>query len=111
MKEIFSEIKNIKESRKELKKFGLTIGIVLLILAAFLFWNGKSSYHCLGNYRVGFNFNRVNFPGNLKTAQQNMDEPGYCARLGNDKGYFINIVLSCIISTKVYCVNFQKKIS
>ena len=36
MKEIFSEIKNIKESPADLKKFGFTIGIVLLIIAVII---------------------------------------------------------------------------
>ena len=40
---LIEEIKNIKESKKDLKKFGLTIGIVLLILSAFLFYKGKNS--------------------------------------------------------------------
>ncbi len=66
MKEIFSEIKNIKESRKELKKFGLTIGIVLLILAAFLFWNGKSSYPVWGIIGLVLILTALTFPVILK---------------------------------------------
>lgn len=41
---ILTEIKNIKESKKDLRKFGLTVGIVLLALAGFLFWKEKDSY-------------------------------------------------------------------
>jgi len=37
------EIKNIKESKKDLRKFGLTVGGVLLLIAAFLFYFEKSS--------------------------------------------------------------------
>jgi hypothetical protein len=44
MNEIINEIRNIKESRSDLRKFGLTIGIVLLFLSIVLFWLGKSSY-------------------------------------------------------------------
>lgn len=40
---ILDEIKNIKESPKDLRKFGLTIGIVLLIIASILFFNNKPS--------------------------------------------------------------------
>lgn len=36
---IKEEIKNIKESKSDLKKFGITIGIVLLIISSFLFYN------------------------------------------------------------------------
>jgi len=37
------EIKNIKESKKDLRKFGLTVGGVLLLIAAFLFYFEKPS--------------------------------------------------------------------
>jgi hypothetical protein len=40
---ILDEIKNIKESPKDLRKFGLTIGIVLLIIALILIFNSKPS--------------------------------------------------------------------
>ncbi len=45
---ILDEIKNIKESNKDLRKFGLTVGIVLFSLAGFLFWKGKTSYPVFG---------------------------------------------------------------
>ena len=48
MKMILEEIKNIKESKKDLRKFGLTVGIVFLAIAAFLFWKEKGSYLALG---------------------------------------------------------------
>jgi RsiW-degrading membrane proteinase PrsW (M82 family) len=40
---ITEEIKEIKESKKDLKKFGITIGSVLLIIAALLLFTGKHS--------------------------------------------------------------------
>lgn len=40
---IKDEIKNIKESDKDLRKFGLTIGIILILIAALLFWK-KNPY-------------------------------------------------------------------
>ncbi len=40
---LLEEIKNIKDSKKDLKKFGLTIGIVLVILSVLLFYKGKNS--------------------------------------------------------------------
>jgi hypothetical protein len=42
---IKDEIKNIKQSRKDLRKFGLTIGIVLLLIASFLIWKQKPSQY------------------------------------------------------------------
>jgi len=41
---IKDEIKNIKESDNDLKKFGLTIGIILLLIAALLFWKQRPSF-------------------------------------------------------------------
>ncbi|HEY6437405.1 MAG TPA: SxtJ family membrane protein [Ignavibacteriaceae bacterium] len=37
------EFKHIKETKKDLRKFGLTVGSVLLIIAALLFYFEKSS--------------------------------------------------------------------
>jgi hypothetical protein len=41
---IKEEIKNIKESEKDLRKFGLTIGIIIILIAALLFWKQKPSF-------------------------------------------------------------------
>lgn len=38
---MFEEIKDIKSTRKELKEFGLTIGIILVILGAVALWREK----------------------------------------------------------------------
>ncbi|HSD64618.1 MAG TPA: SxtJ family membrane protein [Ignavibacteriaceae bacterium] len=43
MKDILLEIKNIKESPADLKKFGLTIGVVLLLIALILFLLNKEA--------------------------------------------------------------------
>jgi len=42
MNEILFEIKNIKNSQSELRKFGLTIGIVFILIALILLWMSKS---------------------------------------------------------------------
>ena len=41
---MIEEIKNIKSAKSDLKKFGITIGIILMIIAGFLFWKEKESY-------------------------------------------------------------------
>ena len=41
---MFEEIKDIKSGKKELREFGLTIGIILAILGAVALWRGKGSY-------------------------------------------------------------------
>lgn len=45
---ISEEIKNIKESKKDLRKFGITVGIVLLIIAGIIFWNQGVIYIYFG---------------------------------------------------------------
>lgn len=45
---ILEEIKNINSSKTELKKFGLTIGVVLLIISAYLFYK----FHVLSWYFI-----------------------------------------------------------
>src|SRR5512147_3051145 len=62
MREIFAEIKRIKESPADLKKFGFTIGIVLLLLAALLVWLGKSSYPVWGIIGLLFILPSLLFP-------------------------------------------------
>ena len=42
------EIKNIKESNKDLRKFGITVGVVLIMIAAFLFWKQHNIYFYFG---------------------------------------------------------------
>jgi hypothetical protein len=45
---IKDEIKNIKQSPKDLRKFGLTVGTVLLLIAFFLIWkHGPSQFYFL----------------------------------------------------------------
>lgn len=55
---MFEEIKNIKTSKKEIRSFGITFGIIFLIIAGFLYYHEKysfqlfiylaSSFFCLG---------------------------------------------------------------
>ena len=41
---MLEEIKNIKSENNDLRKFGITIGIILLIISGFLFWKEKESF-------------------------------------------------------------------
>ncbi len=45
---IKEELKLIKESKKDLRKFGLSVGAVLIIIAVLLFYFDKSSYPYFG---------------------------------------------------------------
>ena len=40
---MFEEIKNIQSEKSDLRKFGITIGVILLVIAGFLFWKEKES--------------------------------------------------------------------
>jgi len=44
---MFEEIKNIKSGKSDLRKFGITVGIILMIIAGFLFWKEKESFQTL----------------------------------------------------------------
>ena len=41
---MFEEFKEIKSGKKELREFGLTIGVILVILGGVAVWRGKSAY-------------------------------------------------------------------
>lgn len=41
---LLEEIKSIKSEKKDLRNFGLTIGIALVLLSGLLWWKGKDTY-------------------------------------------------------------------
>ena len=41
---MIEEIKNIKSEKSDLRKFGIIVGTVLLIIAGFFFWKEKESF-------------------------------------------------------------------
>jgi small-conductance mechanosensitive channel len=45
---ILEEIRNIKETKKDLRNFGITVGIVLILIAGLLFWKQKDSFLYFG---------------------------------------------------------------
>ena len=49
---MLEEIKNIKSEKSDLQKFGITIGVILLIIAGFLFWKEKESFQILLTFGV-----------------------------------------------------------
>ena len=44
---ISEEIKNIKSGKRELRQFGITIGLVLVLLGSWLLWRGKEGGYLL----------------------------------------------------------------
>lgn len=45
---LIEEIKNIKETKKDLKNFGITVGTVFILIAGLLFWKQKESFLYFG---------------------------------------------------------------
>jgi len=44
---MIEEIKNIKSEKSDIRKFGITIGLLLMVIAGFLFWRGRESFEIL----------------------------------------------------------------
>ena len=63
---IIEEIKKIKSEKKELRQFGITMGVVLTLLAGFLFWREKDYYPYLFMLSVTLFFTGLAFPVILK---------------------------------------------
>lgn len=62
----FEEIKDIKSGKNQLREFGLTIGIILVILGAIALWRGKPVYlHLLVAAGIFIGFG-LGFPKPLK---------------------------------------------
>ena len=51
---MFEEIKSIKTSNKDIRSFGITIGIILFIISATLLYYDKSSYQIIAYMGGGF---------------------------------------------------------
>ena len=60
------EFKHIKESKKDLRKFGLTVGGVLVIISGFLFYFEKSSAIYFGAIGAVLILCGIFYPGILK---------------------------------------------
>ena len=63
---MLEEIKNIKSEKSDLRKFGITIGVILLIIAGFLFWKEKESFQILLTFGVALCILGIAIPFILK---------------------------------------------
>ncbi len=41
---MLEEIKNIKSNKRDVRKFAITVGLLLLMISGFLFWKDKASF-------------------------------------------------------------------
>jgi hypothetical protein len=44
---MIEEIKNITSKKSDLRKFGITVGLILSVIAGLLFWKGKDSFQLI----------------------------------------------------------------
>jgi len=67
---MFEEIKDIKSGKKELREFGLTIGIILVILGSVALWREKAIFPYFFGIGVTFITLGIFLPGVLKRLQK-----------------------------------------
>jgi hypothetical protein len=63
---LLDEIKSIQGSAKEVRKFGLTIGVFLLVIAGLLFWKQRPSFLSFAYAGAGFALLGLLVPALLK---------------------------------------------
>ena len=63
---MLEEIKNIKSEKSDLRNFGITAGIILLIISGFLFWKENESFQIFLIVGITFLLTAVSIPVVLK---------------------------------------------
>ena len=81
---MFEEIKNINTSKKDIRSFGITMGIILFIISFILFYYGKSSYQITIYAGIGFIGLGVIIPFCIKAGIYFMDDICCNSWLGDD---------------------------
>jgi len=67
---IIEEIKNIRSNKKELRQFGIIIGIASGLLGVLLWWRGKTYYSYSFIIAAAFLFSGLTLPAALKPFQK-----------------------------------------
>ena len=63
---MFEEIKNIKSEKSDIRNFGITLGIILLLISGFLFWKEKESYQIFSGIGITLFLIAIAIPSVLK---------------------------------------------
>lgn len=67
---VIEEIKSIKSARSELRKFGITMAVVLALLGGFTWWRGKDYYFYFIGLTTAFIFLALLIPSLLKPVHK-----------------------------------------
>ena len=81
---MIEEIKNIPNSNKDIKSFGITIGIILFIISGLLMYYNKDSCSNYCNYCINFHRAGFNIPNLFKANLFCVDDICSDSWLGND---------------------------
>ena len=63
---MLEEVKNIKSKKRELRNFGITLGIIFLVISGFLFWKEKDSLTIFITISITLFFTAITIPSVLK---------------------------------------------
>ena len=86
-KMLLEEIKAIKSDKRDLRNFGITIGIASGILGGLLWWKGKDTYMVFTIISAVFIFFGLVVPAAFKAASEGMDGFGCYFRVVYDESY------------------------
>lgn len=93
---LLEEIKNIKSERRDLRNFGITIGIALGVLAGLLWWKEKDTYKIFIILSLAFIFFGLALPTLLRPLQKAW------MTLAVILGWFMTRVILCILFYLVF---------
>ncbi len=88
---LLEEIKNIKSGKRDLRNFGIVIGIALAILGGLLWWKGRDTYSIFIILSLVFIFFGLILPSALKPLQKAW------MTLAVIMGWFMTRVILCIL--------------
>lgn len=88
---LIDDIRNIKSGRGDLRKFGITVGIVLGLFGGLFFWRGREFYYYFFILSAAFLLLGLTFPILLKPIQK------VWMSLAVILGWFMTRVILCIL--------------